>query len=99
MIDLEDYIPMQDYIYDLNSSYLFKHIKELDTVSIYNLEIGETMESVSYKIFNTDKYWEVLSLYNDIIDPFTPEAQTRTLRIPSRLAMDNLLNKSKVNNV
>lgn len=93
---LEDYIPTDKNIYDLNSSYLFTNVKELDTVKTYNIEIGETMENISYKLFDTDKYWFVLALYNDIIDPFNPEAQTRTLRIPSRLAMDSFLSKSKV---
>ena len=44
---LEDYIPTDKNIYDLNSSYLFNNVKELDTVKTYNIEIGETMENIS----------------------------------------------------
>ena len=95
-MELEAFLPEYKTIYDLNSSVLFNKIKELNTVKVVDLLIDETMEMVSIRVYKSPDYWEALSLYNDIIDPFNPEEQTRTLRIPSKADLDSLLNKVKV---
>ena len=93
---MESYIARINGIMDLLSSPLYYSIRSLPISYIYTLELNDTMELVALKTLGDTDYWWVLSLYNQIINPFNPGAQTRTINIPNKQELHLLLAKMEL---
>ena len=88
---MEKHIPIQNKLYDLNSSKVFKKIKTLNPAISHILLQDETMESVCLAEYGNPDLWWVISLYNDILDPFNPQAQKSIVYLPDKTDLYNFM--------
>lgn len=71
--DIGNYFPFHESlgIYDISSSQPFYQvIKSVNYSKVLSVN-GELLDSISYKVYETELLWWVLAIYNDIIDPIT----------------------------
>ena len=45
--------------------------KNIEVILAYNIKENETLEQVSYKVYETIDYWWIVAIFNDITNPFT----------------------------
>lgn len=71
--DIANYFPFHDSlgIYDISSSQPFYQvIKSVNYSKVLSVN-SELLDSISYKVYETELLWWVLAIYNDIIDPIS----------------------------
>lgn len=67
--DLAKFIPFETDNYDVLNSYFLEHLKDLSQVGIYTVTVEEGRpDLISNNIYGTVNYWELLLLYNNILD-------------------------------
>ncbi|BES79815.1 hypothetical protein YerA41_184c [Yersinia phage YerA41] len=81
--DVGNYFPFDATlgIYDISSSQPFYQVIKSVTYSKVLSVNGELLDSISYKVYDTELLWWVLAIYNDIIDPISIDSVD--LKIPN----------------
>jgi hypothetical protein len=82
--DVGNYFPFDATlgIYDISSSSqpFYQVIKSVTYSKVLSVN-GELLDSISYKVYDTELLWWVLAIYNDIIDPISIDSVD--LKIPN----------------
>ena len=67
--DLAKFLPFETDNFDVLNSYFLENLKNLNQVGVFTITVEEYRpDLISNKIYGTVSYWELLLLYNDIID-------------------------------
>ena len=86
-----------DTFYNLNDGLVIEGIDEIpsDGVKVYKVISGDTLKSISYKIYGTINYWWLIAKLNRIDDAFIMLEAGTTLRVLDEEYMKYIVSMAK----
>lgn len=91
--DLAKYLDYNDElgIYDTQSGTFITKLRNLPIDRVININ-NELLDEISKKVYNTERLWWVIGIYNNIIDPLNIPSQS--INIPSLSDIEDLFLRS-----